>query len=196
MAVDPLPAPGACLKLLEKRLSAPRLAHCVSVSGYLAALAPRLGLDETAAVCAGLLHDLCRDLRKSAMLARAERHGIDIEAPQRTQPILLHGPLAAAYCRRKLGIRDEAVLEAIHCHTTGRPGLGPLGRALYFCDFAEPLRDYPEAAQARRVLQENGFDAALRYVAESKLRHLEKRAASDPVTEAFLAWLLEDGAHG
>mgnify|MGYP000981626307 CR=1 FL=1 len=193
---DGWPKPEACLKLLEKRLSLPRMAHCISVGGYLAALAPRLGLEEAPALCAGLLHDVCRDLRKSDMLARAERHGLVLEAPQRTQPILLHGPLAAGYCRRKLNIGDEAVLEAIHWHTTGRPGLGRLGQALYFCDFSEPLRTYPEAAEARRMLDAHGFDAALRYVAENKLRHLEKRAASDPVTESFLAWLFEGAAHG
>jgi len=67
--------------------------------------------------------------------------------------------------------------------------LGRLGQALYFADFAEPSRAYPEAQTARQRLEFKGFDAALRYVAEKKIFFLEKKNVIDPATGAFYRWL-------
>ena len=113
----------------------PYLSHPLEVAGILA----ELKLPE-ASIAAGLLHDLCKGMGASDMLEAARRYGIALTDAQRSNPGLLHGPLAAKECRRALGIRDDAVYEAIYWHTTGHPGLGPLALALYLADFAEPLR--------------------------------------------------------
>jgi predicted HD superfamily hydrolase involved in NAD metabolism len=140
-------------------------------------------------VTAALLHDACRAWDNETLLARAREYALPISPAQHAKPNLLHGPVAAEEARRDLAIDDPDIYEAIYWHTTGRPGMGRLAQALYVADFSEPNRKYPEAAIARHLLQEQGLDAALRYVAEQKSGHLAKKEIVDPATAEFLAWL-------
>jgi predicted HD superfamily hydrolase involved in NAD metabolism len=168
-----------------------KVAHCVSVAEYLSSFAEGIGLDHDTAVAAGLLHDLCRGLSNEALLQRAVEYGLPINEVQLQRPILLHGALAAEECRREFGLGDEDFYQALYWHTTGRPGLCLLGQALYHADFAEPLREYPEAAEARAVLLRSGFGPALVFTAEAKLFYVKKRSAMDPESQAFYDWLVE-----
>ncbi|NIA13359.1 MAG: HD domain-containing protein [Nitrospiraceae bacterium] len=177
------------LRLLESRIPPKTLEHCISAAEYMTTFREEVGVTVVQCEQAGLLHDLCKKMKADEMLASAVQYGIEPNETQQANPKLLHGPLAAEQCRRTLGIDDEAVYEAIYWHTTGRPGLGSLGRALYFADFAEPLRSFPEAVEARERLQEEGFERALRYAAEKKLERIRLKSHADPVTEAFHAWL-------
>jgi predicted HD superfamily hydrolase involved in NAD metabolism len=183
------------MALIRARLPEKRLRHVLGVAALAVELAARFGLDAAKLETAALLHDLCRTISNEGMLERAEHYGLPIGALQRRKPMLLHGPVAAEECLHTLGITDPEIYEAIYWHTTGKPGLCRLGQALCLADFSEPNRDYPEAAQARVLLDTEGFDAALRYVAEQKARHAEsKPSGADPNTHAFAAWLRE-GAH-
>jgi HD superfamily phosphohydrolase YqeK len=60
---------------------------------------------------------------------------------------------------------------------------------IYLADFSEPTRKFPEAAQARSLAREQGFEAALRYVARAKFEHLQSKEMVDPVAEDFLHWV-------
>ncbi len=179
----------AHITLLRERLPEKKVQHCLSVAEYLLSFSNELGLNAESAADAGLLHDICRKMTDAELLQRAETCGITVSESQHLKPGLLHGPLAAEECRRELGLDSADLHEAIYWHTTGRPELGRLGQALYFADFAEPLRAYPEARTARTLLDTQGFDAALRYVAEKKIFFLQKRDVIDPATSAFLRWL-------
>jgi HD superfamily phosphohydrolase YqeK len=140
-------------------------------------------------VTAGLLHDLCRTQDNATLLSMARGYGLAVNEAQTAHPNLLHGPVAAEKCRRELGIESPAVYEAIFWHTSGCPGLGRLGQALYVADFAEPTRPYPEAAQARELLRKEGFDEALYFVAHSKRAFLQARGINDPMAEGFYLWV-------
>ena len=177
------------IALLESRLPGKKVKHCISAADLMASFAEGLGLDADEVLAAGLLHDIGRKLSKGELLDRAADWHIEITEAQRLQPKLLHGPVAAEECCRGLNIASPRVYEAVYWHTTGRPGLGLLGQALYFADFAEPLREYPEAKEARRRLVWEGFPAALRYVAERKLFFLQQKDVIDPHTTAFYQWL-------
>lgn len=177
------------VRLLRQELPPAKASHCVFVAEYLSSFAPGLGLDNAEAVTAGLLHDLCRTLDNATMLARAREYGIDISEAQAAHPNLLHGPVAAARCRHELRVDSPAVCDAIHWHTTGRPGLGRLGQALYVADFAEPTRPYPEAAAARELLRKEGFDEALYFVAHCKRAFFSDKGVNDPLAEGFYLWV-------
>ena len=145
------------------------------------------GISGEQAVTAALLHDLCKAMKPEALAERAKSYGI-------TQfldlPNLLHGPVAAEECRRELGVRDEEVIDAIRWHTTGRAEWGRVGQTLFYADFSEPRRPHPQAAEARRILAERGFDAALRYVVEQKFHYLKKKNFTpDPNSQAFEEWV-------
>ena len=163
--------------------------HCIFTAEYMASFAAKASITNDEAVTAGLLHDLCKGMSDAELLAAAQEYGLTVNDAQRRKPRLLHGPVAAEECRRKLGIAGEAVYDAICWHTTGRPGLGKLGLALYLADFAEPSRTFPGAEEARRILRKQGFEPALRYVSERKFEHVRTKPDADPVTEAFHAWL-------
>ncbi len=184
-----IPRATEYLQWLEERLSEKTLRHTLSVAGTMRALAGKAGIERVPAITAGLLHDCCKNMTPDALLATAESYGIPIHDLQRRTPKLLHGPVAAEEVKRQLGVDDEDVYEAIYWHTTGRPGLGRVGQALYLADFCEPFRAIPEATECRRILETHGFDAALLYAARNIVAHVREKHDMDPTTEAFLEWL-------
>lgn len=183
------PRAEAWLALLATRIAERTQRHVVSVAVSMLGLTEATGMRPDQAVAAGLLHDLCKGMDDAALLEAARRYGLTVTALQHRRPKLLHGPVAAEECRLELGVDDLGVCEAIRWHTTGKPGLGPTGLALYFADYAEPLRTHPQAAVARDLLEKQGFREALRFVAARKLEHVLTRAVVDPMTRAFHEWL-------
>jgi len=176
------------LARLRETLTEKRLSHCIFTAEYLSSYAESIGVDHDEAVAAGLLHDICRDMTKSELLASARELRLPISEEQLAKPVLLHGPVAAEKCRVEFGISDD-VYEAVYWHTTGRPGLGLLGQGLCLADFAEPTRKYPEAAEARGRLRKNGFANAILYVAEMGIEFGKRQEVADPNATAFYLWL-------
>ena len=173
------------LALLRERLPEKTYAHTVSVAEMMLLVADRAGISAEQAVTAGLLHDLCKAMQPGELASAVAEYGIteDLDSPN-----LLHGPVAAEECRRSLGIDDDAVIDAIRWHTTGRAGWSRVGQALYFSDYGEPLRTHAGAAEARAMLEREGFEAALLFVIENKLSHVRKRFTLHPSSEAFAEW--------
>ena len=178
--------------LLRDRVTDKTMRHCIFTAAYMASFAAEAGVTNDDAVAAGLLHDLCKKMPPEDLLAAADEYGLALNDSQRRKPQLLHGPISAEECRRKHGVGGDGVYEAIFWHTTGRPGLGPVGLALYVADFAEPSRAFPEAAEARRILRASGFKAALRYVSEQKYQHVLTKPVMDPITASFHTWVIAE----
>jgi nicotinate-nucleotide adenylyltransferase len=174
------------LALLRERLPDKTFRHSVSVARTMLEVADEAGITAEQAVTAGLLHDLCKPLKGDDIVERAKAYGI---TDYLDTPTLLHGPVAAEECRRKLGITDEEVIDAIRWHTTGRAKWGRVGQALFYSDFSEPRRPHRQAAEARAIFHEKGFDAALRYVVEQKFHYVKTRFAPDPHAQAFEEWV-------
>ena len=174
--------------LLRDRLTEEKVSHSVFVAEYAASLADSMDVDHDAAVTAGLLHDLCRTMEPEDLLRNARGYGLAISDTALEVPLLLHGPVAAEECRRDLNIASDPVYEAIYWHTTGRPDLDRLGQLIFLADFSEPTRRFPEAAQARALVRNKGFDAALHFVIEQKLRFQQTKTVVDPNLQAFLIW--------
>lgn len=179
------------LRVVQRRLPEKTARHSVSTAIWMGTIAEGLGHDRDSFVVAGLLHDIGKKYKGPALLARAQLYGLPLTDLQRSKPKLLHGPVAAEECVRDLGVHDEAVYEAIYWHTTGRPELGTVGLVLYYADFSEPLRERDEAAQARKVLEQEGFWTALCFVADRKLAYVRLKPPVDPMSEAFHSWLSE-----
>ena len=173
------------LDLLPKRLPEKTVAHCVSVAKTMLAMADKIAISPEQAVTAGLLHDLCKAMNPDELLAAAARYGIteDLDSPN-----LLHGPVAAEECRGSLGIQDEEVIDAIRRHTTGRAGWSRVGQAIYIADFSEPLRAHARAEEARAILDRDGFEAALLFVIDRKLKRVKKHHSLHPNSEEFAKW--------
>jgi predicted HD superfamily hydrolase involved in NAD metabolism len=177
---------------LEGRLPEKTLRHTLSVAEWSVEVCRRVPAFANAVeqcLLAGLLHDFCKAVRPDELLLQAAYYGIEVSNAQRDKPMLLHGPIAAHEARSRFGIDDDAIFEAIYFHTTGFPNMGVVGQILYLCDFSEPLRPYPEAHEARGLLDQHGFAPALRFAAQNKLGHVLRKSLPDPLTEAFVHWL-------
>ena len=143
--------------LLRGLLSRKRLAHSLAVAKAAAELAPGLGLSQQKAALAGLLHDCARELTVPEMFALCS--GKDRRLLAEKAPVLLHAEAGAALARKKFGVTDPEILEAIAQHAAGAPGMGPLSRLVYVCDLAAEGRSFPEAGLLRRLAPLD-FDAA------------------------------------
>ncbi len=188
MPIAKAPEAKTYLYRLRQELSDDKVSHCIFTAEYLSSFAVSLGIEHDDAVAAGLLHDFCRDYDAHELLDQARQFRLPLSEAQMAAPTLLHGPVAAALCRQEFDI-NEAVYQAIYWHTTGRPGLEPLGQALVVADFAEPTRKFPEAVEAREQLRKHGFAAALLYVAEMKAAFSREKPVVDPNSQAFVLWL-------
>lgn len=133
-------------------------------------MARRFGVDERAAYTAGLLHDVAKALSPEALLKAAEGSGIVVDEIERRSPGLLHGPVAAVWAQRELAITDQAILDAIRYHTTGRAGMSPLEMIIYTADLIEPGRRYP-GVEALRELAGTDLAAACRAGLDQTLRY-------------------------
>lgn len=160
---------------LRQRVTRPRYYHSLGVADTAVLLAERWGVDPERARLAGLLHDWARELpdAETAELCRRFR------LPERVggyPTALLHGPVAAALLREEMGVRDEAVLEAIELHTVGRPGMSRLARVVWLADAIEPTRDYPGVGELRRLACES-LEEAMAAALHSSIRFLRSQGA-------------------
>ena len=133
--------------------------------------APQL---EDKAELAGLLHDNAKKMPVPDQLAIARERGLEISPEEENSPELLHGKVGAALLKRRFGIDDAEVEQAICDHVTGRPGMGMLSRLLYVADYTSADREMPGVDDVRRIAEAD-LDAAVLAVAIAKLRSIIDR---------------------
>lgn len=159
-----LPRPG------ETRGRGEHARHVRAVVRLASELAVRNGEDPACAEAAGWLHDWLRPLARARLASMFRARGIRLDAATRAVPSIWHGIAAAAEAPR-LGVFTEPVLEAVRWHSTGRRGLGRLGRIIFVADFCARDRVFPEADAGRRIALRS-LDLGVRYVLASKLAWL------------------------
>ena len=174
---------------VRNRISEKRYAHTRRVADTAGKLAEIHGLDATRTRLAALLHDAARELKPGEHLKFAEDWGIPLGEPERENPKLLHGPVAAELASRELGVEDEEVLEAVRVHTVGCPGMGPLALAVYVADKIEPGRDYPSVAHLRELAKEDLYKAAAESLRRAHAHNEEHDRPTHPASLQTLGWL-------
>ena len=103
-------------------------------------LAQRHGVDVSLADQGIAAHDLARALKSEALLKEARRYRRRVGAIERSEPLLLHGAVAALWLQRQDGIEDEQILEAVRWHTTGRKGMGLVAKVVFLADKLDPRK--------------------------------------------------------
>lgn len=142
-------------------------AHIQRVRGISRELAIAHGIDADLAELTAAAHDVARHIPGTRLVEEAERLGLPVSALERRVPILLHGPVGAAWLREEGSVTDRAVLEGVHWHTTAHPDLAPVGHVVLIADKLDPhkLKAYPFQPQVR--------EAAFRSLDEGTLTFLE-----------------------
>ncbi|HZG56627.1 bis(5'-nucleosyl)-tetraphosphatase (symmetrical) YqeK [Paenibacillus sp.] len=139
------------------------LAHTRKVAEHAREIAVRIGSDPALAERAALLHDVSNVVPKAAMLELAERLSLCVLEEERAYPRIVHQKLSMAMARDLFGVRDDAVLQAIECHTTLKAGAGELDKILFVADKVswELPGKHPYQAAMRERLARNDLDGAV-----------------------------------
>lgn len=175
---------------VRDRLSEKRYGHTLRVAATAEDLARTHGLDPDRARLAALLHDAAREIGDPEEFLRISREwDLPVDEPERQNPKLLHGPVAAELARRELGVDDKHILEAIRVHTVGRPGMGTLALVLFVADKIEPARDYPSVERLRRLAREDLREAAAESLRRAIAHNEERGRPTHPASRETLAWL-------
>ena len=162
------------LNLAARVLSEKRFKHTVGVADCAEEMARHHGLDPLKARCAGLAHDLAKEIPLKDQLSLARRWDLLHYPEDEANPAVLHGPLAAYWLEHYYKVDDAEVLAAVANHTLGRPGMSPLEMLIYSADLTERGRDFPEVDILRHSLYDDLEKGTLDCV-ERTLIYLRKR---------------------
>ena len=169
-----------------------RVAHVLGCRDTAVAMARHWGADETDAARAGLLHDITKALDGERQLTLAEEYGIILDAFQRKNPKTLHA-LTGSLVAKHLFAENEAVVQAIRHHTTGKANMNLLEKIIYVADYMEPNRNFPGVEELRKMAFSD-LDGALKLGLTMTLNLLNQQGSEvSPESREALAWLNEKG---
>ncbi|MDZ4133274.1 MAG: bis(5'-nucleosyl)-tetraphosphatase (symmetrical) YqeK [Dethiobacteria bacterium] len=166
--------PDQCRKLMQELLNDELYRHSLGVSRAAVVLAERFGADVEKAELAGLLHDYGKRYSHQELLEKADRLNLMLDDLTRREGKLLHAPVGAALLNSELQITEADLAEAVSDHTTGRCGMGVLGKVLYLADYIEENRNF-EGVEKIRQLASIDFDQALLAAVNNAIRSVLAR---------------------
>jgi predicted HD superfamily hydrolase involved in NAD metabolism len=164
------------LSYLTEHLPPERLKHTLGTVKTAESLAARHGVSEEKARLAALLHDAAKGFTLDAMVRYVRRNRLTIPVKERIireNPELLHGFISADIARKKFGVRDRDILEAIAYHTIGRKNMSRLAKIIYLADATAPDRRYPALAMLRAASRRD-LDAAFQLTLAHKIAYVLK----------------------
>ena len=127
-----------------------RVAHVLGCRETAVELARLYGADETDAARAALLHDITKALGGQLQLTMCRSYGTILDKFSQKNPKTLHALTGSLVAERIFG-ENEAVVDAIRCHTTGKADMNLLEKIIYVADYVEPNRDFPGVEELRNL---------------------------------------------
>ena len=127
-----------------------RVAHVLGCRETAVELAKLYGVDETDAARAALLHDITKALGGDLQLTMCRSYGTMLDKFSLKNPKTLHALTGSLVAERIFG-ENEAVVDAIRCHTTGKADMNLLEKIIYVADYVEPNRDFPGVEELRSL---------------------------------------------
>ena len=177
-------------KVVVSLLDPKRINHVLGCRDTAVELAKIWGTDETDAARAALLHDITKALGGDLQLTMCRSYGTMLDKFSLKNPKTLHALTGSLVAERIFG-ENEAVVDAIRCHTTGKADMNLLEKIIYVADYMEPNRDFPGVEKLRELAFSN-IDAALKLGLEMTLVHLANQGNEvSPESREALAWLEE-----
>lgn len=158
---------------LKSKLTPFRFEHTISVSFICTALAMRYGYDLEKAEIAGLLHDCAKHYNEDEIIEKCRKQNILLTDDELKAPMVLHAKYGAWLAAHKYGINDQAVLEAICWHTTGKPQMSLLEKIVFTADYIEPRRDKAANLPLIRSVAFIDLDESVYLILKDTLVYLE-----------------------
>lgn len=169
-------------------LKSNRVNHVLGCRDTAVRLAKRWGADETDAARAALLHDVTKALDGPLQLTLCKAYGIILDDFFIQNPKTIHALTGSLVAERIFG-ENEAVVNAIASHTTGKKDMNLLEKIIYVADYMEPNRDF-DGVDTLRKLADTDIDSALKLGLEMTLKILHAQGKEiSPQSQEALAWL-------
>ena len=180
-------------RVVIRLLNPKRVAHVLGCREAAVSLAQRWGVDVTDAARAALLHDITKALDGPLQLTLCSEYGIILDEFSTKYPKTLHALTGAHVAQRIFG-ENEAVVDAIFSHTTGKRDMNTLQMIIYIADYMEPNRDFPGVEDLRRLAYED-LHKAMELGLNMTLQHLARQGNEvSPESKQALDWLKNVGA--
>lgn len=160
-------------KKLKRKLSETRFNHTIGVAYTAGSLAMRYEIDLDKAMIAGLLHDCAKYMTPDELLTFAIKKELNVTDVERSKPDLLHAKVGAYFANKKYHIKDDDILNAILCHTTGKPDMTLFEKILYISDYIEPSRTKMPRLDVIRKEAFIDIDSCLRMILDDTLKYLK-----------------------
>ena len=159
---------------IAKEIPKKRYYHTLSVAYLAASLAMCYEEDASKAMAAGLLHDIAKYIPAEEAIRQCKNFNILISEVEGRNPYLIHGKLGAHYAKTKYGIEDQAILDAITYHTTGRPNMTLLEKIVFLSDYIEIHRNQPTKPELDKIrcIAFKQLDLAVFYALDNTLQYL------------------------
>lgn len=158
--------PDKFRSFLKENLSKKRFVHSLNVADMSKELAELYGADEEKAYFAGLVHDIAKELPRSAQSSLAARCRLNVSPVELGSPPLLHAIAGAQLLIERFGVDDKDVLLAVRYHTVAAGGMSKLSQIVYLADLTSIDRDYKDVKKMRKYVRtslEKGMFEALRF---------------------------------
>lgn len=180
-------------KALKEHLDPKRLHHSIRVANLAYYIAQKSRVEGyPRAYIAGLLHDLGKDCPKDEQKKIMQEHYPEYaEMPEWA----FHQFVGAYKAKEIFGIEDEAILDAICFHATGKPHMSPLGKIIYSADKIEPGRGYDSKPLIDACLRNYyiGFLVVLQANKDFLIGKIGSAAIDNPLTKSCMDLYLGEG---
>lgn len=160
---------------LKTMLTDHRYTHSLGVVETAVKMAQIFGADEEKTQIAALLHDCAKQIPHTEQLAMCKEFGIHLDEVKEKELGLLHAELGAYLAEHEFGITDTEILDAIRCHTLGKPDMSTMEKILYLSDIIEPNRKDFNGLSELRALCFEDLDRALLFGFGLTIAHTERR---------------------
>ncbi len=91
----------------------------------------------------------------------AREDGLTLDEILSANPHILHADVSAIVAKNTFLVSDTQVLDAIACHTLGRPDMSRLSCIVFLADSIEPLIGNTVSLQLLRQISQENIDKAV-----------------------------------
>lgn len=138
-----------------------RREHSLRVALLAARRAASLPISEKKVIAACLLHDCAKNLSPNDPLLAG------FHLPEGCPPAVAHQYAGAYVAKTHFNVRDEEVLSAIACHTSGKEDMSLLDKLVFLADLVEDERTYSGVENLRRLFWQDIDECLLRSLTET-----------------------------
>lgn len=135
--------------------------HSKNVAALSMELAEIYGCNKQSAGIAGVLHDILKETDGQIQLQTILDSDIILSKVEMNEPNLWHSIAGSVYIRKKLGVTDESIINAVRYHTSGRREMSMLEKIIYIADCTSTERTY-NGVDELRDLAKADIDAAIK----------------------------------